>query len=118
MTHTIPACRSVLRSQAPLGQPTSITLAITNPTPRARMKALTLVLAAGLNLGAATPAISADKAAPTTPPPATAASAPQKKAVKVKVDPGSAETPAQRNARLKRECKGRPNAGACLGFAS
>ena len=33
-------------------------------------------------------------------------------------EPGSAETPAQRNARLKRECKGRPNAGACLGFAS
>ena len=26
------------------------------------------------------------------------------------------ETAAQRERRLKRECKGRPNAGACLGF--
>lgn len=26
------------------------------------------------------------------------------------------ETHAQRERRLKRECKGRPNAGACLGF--
>lgn len=31
---------------------------------------------------------------------------------------GSAETTAERNRRLARECKGRPNAGACLGFAS
>lgn len=31
---------------------------------------------------------------------------------------GSAETTAERSQRLKRECKGRPNAGACLGFAS
>lgn len=28
---------------------------------------------------------------------------------------GSGETPAERSARLKRECKGRPNAGACTG---
>ena len=28
---------------------------------------------------------------------------------------GSAETAAERRARLKRECKGRPNAGACTG---
>ena len=28
---------------------------------------------------------------------------------------GSGETPAQRAARLKRECKGMPNAGACTG---
>lgn len=31
---------------------------------------------------------------------------------------GSEETQAQRDRRLKRECKGRPNAGACLGYAS
>ena len=31
-------------------------------------------------------------------------------------DNGSAETVAQRNARLKRECKGGVNAGACAGF--
>jgi hypothetical protein len=29
----------------------------------------------------------------------------------------SGESTAQRDARLKRECKGRPNAGACLGYA-
>lgn len=28
---------------------------------------------------------------------------------------GSAETVAERRARLQRECKGRPNAGACTG---
>lgn len=30
----------------------------------------------------------------------------------------SAEKPAERTRRLKRECKGRPNAGMCLGHAS
>ena len=30
----------------------------------------------------------------------------------------SAEKPAERAKRLKRECKGRPNAGMCLGYAS
>lgn len=29
---------------------------------------------------------------------------------------GSAETPAERDKRLRRECKGLPNAGACLGY--
>jgi hypothetical protein len=33
------------------------------------------------------------------------------------VDSPSAETPAQRDKRLTRECKGRPNAGVCLGYA-
>lgn len=31
------------------------------------------------------------------------------------IDAPSAESPAARQKRLKRECKGRPNAGACLG---
>lgn len=30
----------------------------------------------------------------------------------------SGETVATRERRLRRECKGRPNAGACLGFAN
>lgn len=30
----------------------------------------------------------------------------------------SDESPAERERRLKRECQGRANAGACLGFAS
>lgn len=32
------------------------------------------------------------------------------------IDAPSAESPAARRARLKKECKGRPNAGACLGM--
>lgn len=35
---------------------------------------------------------------------------------KVKFSPGSGETPAQRTARLKRECKGGVDAGACSGY--
>ena len=31
---------------------------------------------------------------------------------------GGHETAVQREKRLKRECKGRPNAGACLGYAT
>lgn len=37
---------------------------------------------------------------------------------RVKFDKGSGETAAERDRRLQRECKGRPNAGACLGYAS
>jgi len=37
---------------------------------------------------------------------------------RVKVMPGgSTETEAERDRRLRRECRGRPNAGACLGYA-
>lgn len=32
------------------------------------------------------------------------------------LDAPSAESPAARDKRLRRECKGRPNAGACLGY--
>lgn len=35
---------------------------------------------------------------------------------KVKFLSGSGETPAQRHARLQRECKGAVNAGACSGY--
>ena len=35
---------------------------------------------------------------------------------KTKFDRGSAENPAQRDKRLLRECKGRPNSGACMGY--
>ncbi len=44
-----------------------------------------------------------------------------KKQAKVKVKrqrSSSAETPAERDRRLLRECKGLPNAGACLGYTS
>jgi hypothetical protein len=35
---------------------------------------------------------------------------------KVATPPGSGETRAERTARLRRECKGMPNAGACTGM--
>lgn len=43
---------------------------------------------------------------------------PKKKPVKVTYAKGSGETTAERDRRLMRECKGRPNAGACLGYAN
>ena len=39
-----------------------------------------------------------------------------KKSAKPTFDRGSAETTAERTARLKRECKGDVNAGACAGY--
>lgn len=36
-------------------------------------------------------------------------------ALKLTAPGGSGESTAERSARLKRECKGRPNAGACSG---
>jgi len=42
----------------------------------------------------------------------------QAKAPKVPTDKGSAENKSERDKRLMRECRGRPNAGACEGFAS
>ena len=39
-----------------------------------------------------------------------------KKSVRSVFMKGSAETTAERNARLKRECKGAVNAGACAGY--
>jgi hypothetical protein len=40
----------------------------------------------------------------------------RKKAPKQAIDRGPAETRAERDKRLARECKGRPNAGACEGY--
>lgn len=43
----------------------------------------------------------------------------KKSSTKVKVLPGgSGETPAERSNRLRRECRGRVNAGACEGYTS
>lgn len=41
-----------------------------------------------------------------------------RKARKPKPDKGNGETVQERERRLLRECKGRPNAGACEGYAS
>ena len=40
----------------------------------------------------------------------------RKKVSRIRVIPGGGETPAERRARLKLECKGRPNAGLCRGM--
>ena len=42
----------------------------------------------------------------------------QTKAPKVRTDLGAGETTAERDKRLWRECRGRPNAGACEGYAN
>jgi hypothetical protein len=43
---------------------------------------------------------------------------PKNKTAKKPPSTGSTETPSQRDHRLWRECRGKPNAGACEGFAS
>ena len=42
----------------------------------------------------------------------------QAKAPKPPTDKGSGENKGERDKRMLRECKGRPNAGACEGYAS
>ena len=42
----------------------------------------------------------------------------QGKAPKPPTDKGSSENQAERDKRMLRECRGRPNAGACEGYAS
>jgi hypothetical protein len=46
------------------------------------------------------------------------AKGPKNKTPKKPPPTGSAETPKERDHRLWRECRGKPNAGACEGFAS
>ena len=68
----------------------------------------------------ATSALAADSGVkatqPEEKPPKTATSKPVKKAKAVSKPGGSAESPAERTARLKRECRGAVNAGACTGY--
>ena len=47
-----------------------------------------------------------------------AASRSGSKTRKPPVDRGPAETRAERDRRLQRECRGKPNAGACEGYAN
>ena len=84
---------------------------------------LALLLAAALatpvHAATANPANAATLSAP-APNPAKPAKA-KKKSTKtntVKYEKGSAESTSERDRRLYRECKGRPNAGACMGYAS
>ena len=65
-------------------------------------------------------ALAADTGAKTTQPEEkpskTATSKPVKKAKADSKPGGSAESPAERTARFKRECRGAVNAGACTGY--
>ncbi len=49
---------------------------------------------------------------------AQAATRARAKTRKQPVDRGPAETHAERDKRLQRECRGKPNAGACEGYAN
>ena len=75
---------------------------------RATLVALSLALGSCLLTLSPTPAV----AAQTTP-----LAAKKRPARAIFIKSPSNESPAARQRRLKRECKGRPNAGACLGFA-
>ena len=70
--------------------------------PRRRALAVFAVLAV---TGLAAPAVAQAKARKT-------------KSSRTRKDKSDAETQKQKDARLTRECKGRPNAGACLGYAN
>lgn len=85
------------------------------------LAALLSVLAASpvLALEAASPAGDKATSAPVRKAASTATSAPRTSARgRVVIIRGNEESAAARERRLKRECRGRPNAGACLGFAS
>lgn len=86
------------------------------PSPLARpAKALAIALAT-CGLLALAPATTSAAGKGKKAPAATHAPA-QKRSVKVKPSQNhSAETTAEREHRLLRECKGMPNAGACLGY--
>jgi len=77
-----------------------------------------LICAVALTWGAS--ALAADTGPqtnkPEEKPSKTATSKPDKKAKADSKPGGSAETPADRTARLKRECRGAVNAGACTGY--
>lgn len=76
-----------------------------------RLPFMATLLAASL---LAIPALSPAAARPAE----AAAAAPKKKAAAPKFIPNSSQESArERERRLLRECKGRPNAGACLGYA-
>lgn len=77
--------------------------------PRAALVALACMAALAVLAPAAYAKKSSDK-------PAQVTTAKPKKPGKVKMENGSGESTAERDRRLMRECKGRPNAGACSGY--
>jgi hypothetical protein len=80
-----------------------------------------MLLAAALMGGAhakSRPADAGDKPLSSKAKKKSAKSAKASHAGQIKFLPGSGETAKERSARLKRECKGRVNAGACEGYTS
>jgi hypothetical protein len=78
-----------------------------------RLAAASAALFIATSLSAAEPAASSPKSKPGAA--ASGKKLPDKVAFR---EAPSIEKPADRARRLKRECKGRPNAGMCLGYAS
>ena len=88
--------------------------------PRRRLDAALLCACLFLGLSGASGAAHAErkKAAPTSGAAAAAPETKKKGSVKIKHQRSpSEESTAERERRLYRECRGRPNAGACLGYA-
>jgi hypothetical protein len=82
-----------------------------------RFPRLFLALACAMAMGCASSLATAASQAPSSK--ARVSNGSHKRPARVKfIDAPSSETPAARRQRLKRECKGRPNAGMCLGHAS
>lgn len=83
---------------------------------------LAFMVVAALLMGSAhaeaQPAEAGDQPAKTKPKKKAAKTAVTGQGGKVKFMPGSGETAQERSTRLKRECKGRVNAGACEGYTS
>ncbi|MFZ4286789.1 hypothetical protein [Variovorax sp. HJSM1_2] len=80
--------------------------------PRLLRRALQSLAASflGLALTLAGPAVAAEDK------PKSSAQTSKEKVAKPKFIDDTGETPKQRDKRLRRECKGRPNAGACAGY--
>lgn len=99
-------------TQAPRRQSTS--------SPPTRLTPLALMAAIALTLGpagTAVPAFAAESAADKAGTTAKPTRSPRASTRNARAAP-SEESRAERDRRLQRECRGRPNAGACLGHAS
>ena len=89
-----------------------------HPAPRRHARWMGFLLAFSLSVALST--VAAPAQAKSKAKGKVSVTAPTKKKVRIKKAPAtdSGEKPAERARRLTRECKGRPNAGACSGYAS
>jgi hypothetical protein len=97
------------------------TCIITAPNTRARrtpLAAAACLFAALALCAAATTAEAGEGRSAKKKPAGQVSQAKERKGGQAKFEKSSGETTAERDRRLLRECRGRPNAGACLGYAS